>query len=308
MTPGLHLVSDFDGVWTEPAAEAEAVHQTLVEDLSRLSGVEPGTVQSEMESYAAEVMAEPERYGWKIGERISSYVDEDYFCVPAALGQYLEHADGSLPQRFRESILGEWDDVTTFLDHCFHSTCQRFRDTVDHDLTRGAEPVLRWLLERDVQVTFVTNAPAEKVMDWFAHHDLAVANARETRPDAAPLRVYGRAGKQWLGESGRTLDFQGRAVHVDRPDYRAILERESPDLVVGDVLSLDLALPIAMKEEGHPSAPRETALLWRRETPDWVLRSVGVAGRIDHLIAHVTALPRLILGLEHAGRAAAAAR
>lgn len=295
------IVSDFDGVWTEPAREAQAIHATVVRELARALAEPAEAIARRLEDFAAAVMARPAAYGWRIDHRLASFVDEDYFCLPAAIGQYIEDGATEGARTVREAVLQRWESLTALMDHCFHSSCAAFREQVEHDLTPGAERVLSWLLERGARVTWATNAPAEKVIAWFAHHGHAVADARLSEPAATPLRVYGRAGKQWFGPSDRSLDCGGRIVPVDRPQYRAILERERPDLVVGDVLSLDLAVPLAMRLEGHPAAPREVALLDRGRAPRWVLDSVGSGpGRIDHRIPHVTSLPRLVLGLERA--------
>jgi hypothetical protein len=193
--------------------------------------------------------------------------------------------------------------VLEFLDYCYHDTCARFRAEVDHDLAEGSEHVLRWLTENDVDVVFAPNAPAEKIVGWFAHHGFEVADARETGPGEVPLRVYGRAGKQFLGDEHVVMDFCGREVHVDRPSYRAILEREHPDLVVGDVLSLDLALPLAMRAAGESAAPRGVGIMHLPHTPDWVLESVGPGpAEIDFVVPHVTSLPRLVRRLRESAR------
>lgn len=248
-------------------------------------------------------MEHPEQYGWQADPndlRLSSYVDEDYFCLPAAIGQYIDHGDSLESQMVKKALLNRFESVIQMLDHCFHSTCANFRSEVDHDLTHGSEQVLQWMLDHEISVTWATNAPAEKIITWFGHHGFEVANARETKLGETPLRVFGRAGKQWLGDSGEELDFDGRKVLVDRPEYRKILQAEQPDLVVGDVLSLDLALPLAMRSKQALGAPREVALVWRRETPGWVVNSIGEADhQVDHLISHLTSLPRLLLGLMH---------
>ncbi|RMH03470.1 MAG: hypothetical protein D6702_05880 [Planctomycetota bacterium] len=294
----MRIVSDFDGVWTEPEREARAVHGTVVRELARLLGGGEEEAAGLYEEFAAAVLARPHAYGWRIDHRLASFVDEDFFCLPAAVGQFIENGETAAARRARRAVLSRWESLGAFMDHCFHSTCAAFRREVDHDLTPGAAEVLAWLLERGVAVTWATNAPAEKIIGWLGHAGFPVADARATEPGAAPLRVYGRAGKQWFGPTDRSLDVNGRTVRVDRPQYRAILERESPDLVVGDVFSLDLAVPLAMRVEGHPAAPRAVVLLARRHTPAWVLAAVGDApDQIDHAIGHVTALRRLVAGL-----------
>lgn len=296
----LHLLSDFDGVWTEPTREMEAVHDTVVGELARLDGVERVEMEELYADFAQQILTHPQDFGWRIEGRMSSYVDEDFFAMPTAVGQYIDEAPCPRSARLREAVLREWPEVIAFLDHCYHSTCDRFRALNKHDLAPGAERVLRWMLDHDMTICFATNAPAIKVIDWFAHHGFEVANAREVEPGGAPLRVYGRAGKQWLSETPESIEVGGRTVQTDRPQYRKILERECPDAVVGDVFSLDLALPTALRAAGATGGPQAVGLMHMRHTPEWVQAGVGPqpGGWIDWLVPHVTALPRLLAGIE----------
>jgi hypothetical protein len=246
-------------------------------------------------AFAMQVMEHPDRHGWRIEDQITSYVDEDVFAMPTAVGQLIDQASCFKTAHFRKAILAEWSHVIDFLDHCYHSTCDRFRALHNHDLAPGAQRVLGWLLQRDVAITFATNAPAEKVIQWFDHQGFSVSDARTTSQESNPLRVYGRAGKQWLGPSGDSMQFGGRKVAIDRPQYRQILEKEKPDVVIGDVLSLDLSLPIAMRLEGAKGAPKEVGLMHMAHTPHWATAGAGSGpGAVDWLIPHVTSLPRLL--------------
>ena len=49
-------------------------------------------------------------------------------------------------------------------------------------------------------------------------------------------------------------------VDIARPDYERVLREERPDAVVGDVFSLDLALPLAFKR--RDPAWRHVRLFW----------------------------------------------
>lgn len=303
---GYHLISDFDGVWTDPDREAVEVNRTVEWELARLSGRSAQEIHQMLERRRREILAEPHRHGWQIDGLLVSYVDEDFFALPSAVGLALASEADEETRAAHAAVRAEFESMGAFMDHCYHSTCKRFRRDNEHDLTRGAEKVLRWLLENEVRVTFVTNAPGEKVLDWFGHHGFEVADAREDPQGDSSLRVYGRAGKQWLGDPERTLEFAGRRICTDRPQYRAILERENPDMILGDVLSLDLAQPIHMRLEGHPAAPEHVVLLYRRETPAWVWEGVGEGPhRIDRRIAHITELP-YVVNLARGGRAARA--
>jgi len=289
------FLTDFDGVWTNPLRELQAVHKTVRGELARMVGHSMEEMEPAYQHFRSAVLANPEHHGWQLDDRFSSYVDEDYFAVPTAIGQYIDQAACDSSSAFRALVLQEYGTVLEFLDHCYHSTCDRFRVEVDHDLTEGAERVLHWLLQNDVNVVFATNAPSGKVVDWFSHHGFGVDDGRETEPGSSPLRVYGRCGKQFLGKEHRSMDFSGRKVHVNRPQYRAIIERESPNLVVGDVLSLDLSEPLAMRVDGNPAAPQGVGIMDLAHTPQWVKDSVSSdPGHVDFLVPHVTALPRIV--------------
>lgn len=290
-----HLVTDFDGVWTEPEREARAVYAHLVTELARVSGRPAEAVWELVERHAARVRAHPDRFGWPIEGVFTSYVDEDYFAFPAAVGRSIEEEREPEAAALHACVRREFPNMGAFLDHCYHSTGDRFRAEVRHDLAAGAERVLAWLLEQGMAVTFVTNAPLVKVVDWFGVNGVAVADARDPAHAAAPLRAYGRAGKQWLGDTSQALDCAGRLVRTDRPQYREILERERPEVVLGDVLSLDLAQPLALRAQRRPGAPAFVGLLRRAHTPRWVLDSVGpAAAQIDFAVHHVTQLPRVL--------------
>jgi phosphoglycolate phosphatase-like HAD superfamily hydrolase len=300
------LLTDFDGVWTDPRRELQAVLDFLAADLARLAGWPAERVEAACARFRAGVLAAPERHGWLVAGRFSSYVDEDVFALPTALGQWIDAAPDAEAAELREAVLREHAGVGSFLDRCYHSTCARFRAEVPHDLAPGAERVLEWLLRHEVRVVFASNAPLEKVQGWFACHGLEVADARATEPGAAPLRAYGRSGKQWLSPRPELLHLGGRPVAADRPQYRAILEREQADLVVGDVPSLDLAAPLALRAEGGLGAPRALALMNLPHTPAWARAAAGGGpGAVDALVSHVTALPRLVHALRGSLPAAA---
>jgi hypothetical protein len=63
--------------------------------------------------------------------------------------------------------------------------------------------------------------------------------------------------------------------------------------VVGDVFSLDLALPEALRREGRPDAPRGLILRRHIHTPAWVLDAAR-GGPIDRLIEHPAELAALL--------------
>ena len=76
-----------------------------------------------------------------------------------------------------------------------------------------------------------------------------------------------------------TIELAGRTVRVDRASYDQILDEEDGDAVIGDVVSLDLALPLSRERAGKKHA----LLLTARELADLALRVIGHADAIERL-------------------------
>jgi hypothetical protein len=60
--------------------------------------------------------------------------------------------------------------------------------------------------------------------------------------------------------AGDRIEVGGLSVDVARPHYEEVLRKERPDAIVGDVFSLDLALPLALKR--RDPAWRQVRLFW----------------------------------------------
>ena len=294
-----HILSDFDGVWTEPARELERVKGFLGRELARLSGCPETKAASDLQDFSVAVHSNPSAYGWQIEGRFSSYVDEDYFAIPTALGQWIDEAKDEVSANYREAVLDEFSSVLKFLDHCYHTTCTRFREEVSHDFTPGVTAILNWLKDQGVRLTFVSNAPLEKIEAWFKAIGFDIQNARESSAGRDFLRVYGRAGKQLLSDSPVTKEIHDRRVAVDRPFYEDILKQEQADFVLGDVFSLDLALPFHLREEGKSGAPLALGMMDLPHTPGWVRQQFhSQVSPSDHLLPHITSLPRVLMQVE----------
>ncbi len=112
--------------------------------------------------------------------------------------------------------------------------------------------------------------------------------------------MRGNAHKFRLGDNPQPVDFGDRQVDADRPYYADILRKERPQAVVGDVFSLDLALPFDMaRREPMIYEDMQVYLRVRPYTPQWAVDSVlnpieGVP-IIARLLNQFDDLPKLIL-------------
>lgn len=289
----MKILSDFDGVWTDQALEAESVKLWMEAEASRLAGVSPDRTREDFAVFEAAVRAMPAEYGWAPDGRITAFVDEDPFCITNALSSYVDRARDARAAAYRKGILaGGFASMTAFADDCFHRGMAAFRRDHPAAIVPHAGEIIGALHAAGVEVVVVSNSPAEKIAAWFG------AVGVDAGPAAGhDLRVIGEAGKQVLGLRDDLIELGQRSIHVDRPRYRRILEAENPDLVIGDVFSLDLALPYVLRSEGHAIAPQTLVLRVHPHTPEWV-RDLNQDGPIDAIVEDVAALVDLATRLQ----------
>jgi hypothetical protein len=282
----LKILSDFDGVWTNQAFEAEHVKLYVATEAARHAEIDAAVARADFLHFERAVKSTPERYGWAPDGRITAYVDEDPFCEPNSITSYIATETGDLRTRpYREAILDAgFASLTSFADQCFHAATQSFRREHPPALVPRAVLSLEALRRAGAEIVVVSNSPPEKIIDWFRQVGVDAGERAHHQ-----LRVRGSAGKYLLGSSGETITVGGRAIAVDRPRYLQVIEEERPEVVIGDVFSLDLALPHVMRAKGHPAAPRELILRRHGHTPPWIL-ATRADGAIDRIVDDVADL------------------
>jgi hypothetical protein len=171
-------------------------------------------------------------------------------------------------------------DMQAFSEHIFHGGVARFRAEHPPWVVPGARAMLDALHERGAEIVVVSNSSSEKLIAFFTSVGIDAGEA-----PGHEVRVRGSACK-WMIDGNESIEVGGRSIFVDRPRYRALVAEEAPDLVVGDVLSLDLAMPHVMRTEGTHGAPRLLALRRHSHTPSWVLEH-GTRDIIDLVVDQV---------------------
>lgn len=292
------ILSDFDGVWTDQALEAENVKLFLVAEAARMAEVSADRAALDFARFERTVKASPAQYGWAPDGRITAYVDEDPLCEANSIGQYLAEAiDDEAAALYARAILASgFASLTAFADHCFFAATNSFRTQHPPALVPGAKALFEALRTAGADVVVVSNSITDKIATWFRQIGVDAGE----RDDNA-LRVRGSAGKFVIGPSDAAIELAGRRIYVDRPKYRRILEEERPDIVIGDVFSLDLALPSVMRRGEHAGAPSELVLRVHPHTPRWVL-DTRADGAIDALVGSVGELVTNVERCAHARR------
>lgn len=292
----MKLLSDFDGVWTNPTAEAVAQGEFLEQTLLAWTAAEGRDRASEWLRLARDhVRGEPSRYGWAPGGRLSAFADEDPFTAHSALLHYLhlKAADDPVARDLHAAVLSNgFADLDRFGGHTHQQGVERVARERGPGILPDATAAGRRMLEVGVEIVVVSNSGTDKLARWFEHAGLPAAVHPE-RQDRA-LRLRGSARKFELDPAGSDLlEVGALAVDVARPAYAEILAAERPDAVVGDVFSLDLALPLALKRRDPKW--REVRLFWLLHpyTPDRIRREIGLHAReIEPLEGGLAALAR----------------
>lgn len=277
MVSPFKILSDFDGVWTEADLEAVALHDQLASACATLLGIDRPSAEADLAAFRRDVQAEPHAFGWAPDGRISAFADEDPLCEIAGLCLLVAVATHGVARRYRDAIEARWASVQQFAEHGFVTAMARFRAEHPPTIAADARAQLDAVVARGAEVVVVSNSEPQKLEAWFR-----AAGIDAGEGEGHELRIRGSAGKQVLA-GDHAIEVAGRRVLVDRPRYREAIEQERPVLVIGDVFSLDLALPHAMRTHGHPAAPRTLALRRHRHTPPWILES-RAAGAIDHVV------------------------
>lgn len=280
------ILSDFDGVWTDPTHEAVAVEHGLADDLASLTGFDVERVRADLVHCRERALESAVDHGWIPGDRITAYCDEDAFLAVSGIASYLAAGacDVSAPYRDAHEARGG-PSFMALADGSFRRLGAR---PGVGELLPDGPATLRALEELGVDLVVVSNSDTEKLVRLFTDAGISAAT-----DDSARVRVRGGARKWSLGDAPEPIDVGGRVVDVNRPHYRAIIEEERPDLVVGDVYSLDLALPFHMRARGEAAAPR--FLVHRPPTcpTPWVAGH-GAAGRVDAIAPRLSDLVDLV--------------
>ena len=291
--PLMKLLSDFDGVWTDPREESRAQGRIVDQRLVEWS---PPARRNEVRAWIAEarrsVLAEPRRWGWAPGGRLSCFADEDPFAEHSALMHYIHAraAEDPVALLLHDAALEPGHGSLEAFGGATHAEAVA---SIERERGPGVLPAEaaagRRMLERGVEIVVVSNSEGAKLDRWFSHAGLP----HHPHPEAAPgaLRLRGGARKFVLDPGASEMLEVGEVrAEIRRPYYEAILREEAPDAVVGDVFSLDLALPLALRR--REAAWKNVRLFWlareyaparvrrelEREAPEIEILGDGLAG------------------------------
>ncbi|MGI5861340.1 MAG: hypothetical protein ACOX6T_04685 [Myxococcales bacterium] len=278
------VILDFDGTMTDAEVEGLPFREGYLEDLAALTGRDLPEILDMAERFEAEVLADPQQYGWLWQGNIVAPACVDPYLRIMPVARKILDACGAITNEADRSRLLE--DV--LFKYNYRKTVRAFREHAAEALA-ALEPFDTWV---------VTNAHVEPVLAKIAELDSQLKASGSGSLAWLLEKVRGRAQKQVVDDSfevvPRELLLPGlrRSVLARRPYYREVLEDLRGKLpweqvtVVGDIFELDLSLPLMLGAH--------VVLAANRFTPDYERAFVKSHPR-GHLIEDLRAIREIVM-------------
>ena len=262
----MKIVSDFDGVLTDQTEEAGRVRALFRDALVRLTALGEEGTDSAI-ARAEEAMDEtPWKHGWWSEDRVTAFANEDLFIRNNALGSCLDQCADEGDALLRENRKGlEAEGFKGYSGLAQWAYVEMTKETAQgkiKPMEPGAAQFLRDLVSDGHEVVIVSNSGTDRIVKLLRAEGLEPSDK---------LRVRGDARKFELGDRNALFEFDRYQVELSRPAYETILREEEPSAVIGDVFSLDLALPMELGRKEPNRFPGMRLFLRERPyTPEWV--------------------------------------
>lgn len=277
----MKIAFDFDGVLTDQTAEALRTRELFLARLAAVWKLDRGVFQELISLAQTDIENRPFENGWRDRGRITAFAEEDLFVWNNGLAYLLDHWRWEKAEDPRFAVLNEslsrhgYTSVIDIAQWAFSAVTQETRSGQHFPLEDEATELLRELLLAGHEVVVISNSGTDRILDILGRAGLD-CHGHDPLVKGTGIRVRGGARKFTLGTEPRRIEIQGVWVDVDRPHYEEILREEDPDYVIGDVFSLDLALPLFLRQKENA---RVTPVLRERKyTPMWIRDRVQSAG------------------------------
>lgn len=303
------LISDFDGVWTNQETEADYVWNYIITAVASLTGDTPKTVNDLLTESKKEMDSTPYDYGWFNNGKISAYYQEDPFGDNNAIFDYINRAASKRSySHFKQELARLKDSIekkgkmslAEFSNDCFIRSTTQFKLEGKLKPVESAGTIIKKLNAAGVEIVVASNSKTEKIEHLFRKAGQTVTNERSIV--RGRLHAIGDAQKFVIDNSFTELpefyDITKRfRVNLHRKNYFKILLSEKPDYVIGDVFSLDLALPLYLRMNDSRFGNLKVIQRVHKHTPGWVREHLvkeefkGIAFMVDS----INELPGILL-------------
>lgn len=276
------LISDFDGVWTNQEAEAVYVWNYMVKSIASLIGDTPESVNNILLECKKEMDRTPYEYGWFYDGSVAAYYQEDPFGDNNAIFDFINRAASTKSySNFKQKLAAIKLAIekklnmkcAAYSNDCFTRSTSQFKLEGKLKPVETAGEIVKELNAMGVEIVVVSNSKTEKIEHLFRKAGQSVTNDRSIK--RGRLHAIGDAKKFVINdkftELPQSTKITGRFnVSLRRENYFNILLKEKPDYVIGDVFSLDLALPLYLRLNDERFSGLKVVQKVHNHTPNWV--------------------------------------
>ena len=299
----MKLISDFDGIWTNQAKEADYVWDFILDYLSELTSENKKFISDTLAHCRKEMNKSPELFGWYNNGSVACFYNEDPFGDNNAIFDYINKFGSSAENDYlkslkliRDSILKKYKSLADFSQDCFFLATTKFKEEGKLQPVSDASEVVEKLNSNGTEIIIVSNSKTKKIEHVFEKAGIIAS----PEPGSA-VRVRGDAMKFVLDlsfvEIPESLEINDKiSVPLRRKSYYEILKEEKPEFVIGDVFSLDLSLPLYLRLNDKEFSNLKVVQRVQVYTPEWVkrfLNSENLKG-VAFMVNSVSELPDII--------------
>lgn len=271
----MKLLSDFDGIWTDQQKEADYVKDYILDKICEISGMSSEEVIALLGKVQLKMSAEPYKYGWINNSYISCFYGEDPFSDNNAVFNYIQNIvpegdEFSLQLAdLRERVLMlEYSSLDDFSNKCFIDSTGKFKSEGKLEPSSSAKSVVEYLTKLNAEVVISSNSTTNKIEHLFSKMGYDLTNNSR-------IRAKGNAMKFVIDKDFTSLPEYLNVnkvykIALRRSSYHRILIEEKPDFVIGDVFSLDIALPLYLVLNEPEFSQMRIIQKIQPHTPQWV--------------------------------------
>ncbi len=303
------LISDFDGVWTNQEVEADYVWNYITASIASLTGDSPKTINDLLTQSKMEMDLAPYDYGWFNNGKISAYYQEDPFGDNNAIFDYINRASSKRSySHFKQELARIKDAIekkgsmtlAEFSNDCFVRSTTQFKLEGKLKPVESAGTIIKKLNAAGVELVVASNSKTEKIEHLFRKAGQTVTNDKSII--RGRFHAIGDAQKFVIDNTFTDLpefyEITNRfKINLHRKNYFKILLSEKPDYVIGDVFSLDLALPLYLRMNDSRFSNMKVIQRLHKHTPGWVREHLGKEEfkGIAFMVDSINELPKILL-------------
>ncbi len=277
----LKLLSGFDGIWTNQEKEAEYVWDTIHKKLRQVTKFSESEIKNIFDEAESDMNRTPYENGWMNEEKISAFRGEDPFGDIYALFGYIDKTANTKSfsvykqklAEIKKDINNKYKSPEKFAFECFTEASRKFKESGKLAPPANAKASLEKVLDKGADVVIASNSGTEKIEHLFLKLGKSPTNEKSFKRNNVFARSNARKfvispDYKMLPETMNIKKYYD--IQLRRKFYHKVLTDEMPDFVLGNIFSIEIALPLYLRQSEPGFKNLKVIQLIKKYTPGWV--------------------------------------